>query len=376
MSTQAIRVGVIGAGRFAEQAHIPGVQAHPDGQVVALCARNRERASALAARFGVPRVYTDYQELLAQPDIGAVTIAAPDALHLPVALAALAAGKHVFCEKPLAMDAGEARRLVAAGQQAGLVNMVAFTFRYTRALLAMRRLIQEGTLGTPFAVSMQVHWGGVGFPRGSLSWRETAEASAAGIWGDGASHLFDALAYLLAPAEEVCAQMQIVPREPGTEQPESVDHATCLARLHLHAQAAAGQASAFSDREAGTVHASLLTSRVDTPYGNGDEIQVVGTNGAVNGALNRGARERLSLRRAGGRAWEEVSLPPDASTDEPRALTRMLGAFVDAVQRGRPDPDQDPDFRAGLHAQEAIDAATRSARHNRWETVRSVERAR
>jgi predicted dehydrogenase len=373
VSGQPVRIGVIGAGRFAEQAHIPGVQAHPDGQVVALCARNGERAAALAARVGVGRVYIDYHELLAQRDIDAVTVATPDALHLPVALAALEAGKHVFCEKPLAMNAQEAGLLVEAAQRTGLVTMVAFTFRYTHALQALRRLVREGTLGTPFAVNMHVHWGGVGFPRGALSWRETAAASAAGIWGDGASHLFDALAYLLAPAEAVCAQMQIVRREPGTDQPDSVDQATCLARLHVGSVGPSVHPSAFGDREVGLVQATLVTGRVDTPYGTGDAVQVVGTAGAANAALNRGARERLSLRRAASRGWEDLTLPDDATTDQPRALTRMLGAFVDAVQRGSVNADQDPDFRAGLQAQAAVDAAIVSARHERWEAVKTAE---
>jgi predicted dehydrogenase len=372
MSTQQVRVGVIGAGRFAEQAHIPGVQAHPDGAVVALCARNGERASAMAARLGIPRVYTDYHDLLAQADIDAVTVATPDALHMEVALAALAAGKHVFCEKPLAKDAGEARRLVMAAQHAGRVNMVAFTFRYTRALPALRQLLRVGALGTPFAVNMHVHWGGIGFPRGALSWRETAEMSTAGIWGDGGAHLFDALAYLLAPAQEVCAQMLIVPRPSGTEQPDSIDYATCLARLRFPIDSTAATPAAYSDREAGSVQATLLTSRMDAPYGTGDEVLVVGTEGVASIALNRGAHERASLRRAGSRAWEDLPLPTDAATDQPLALTRMLGAFIDAVQRGALDPDQDPDFRAGLHAQEAIDAALRSARHACWETVPSA----
>ena len=361
-----VRVGVIGAGRFAEQAHIPGLQAHPAGEVVALCARNRERTKAMAERFGVPRVYTDYHELLAQPDIEAVTVATPDAMHLPVALAAFDAGKHVFCEKPLAKDAAEARRMAEAAERSGLVNMVAFTFRYTRALPALRRLIREGALGTPCAANLHVHWGGVGFPRGSLSWRETAEASAAGIWGDGGSHLFDALAYVLAPAEAVCAQMMIVPRDPGVPQPDSIDYATCLARLRV---GGSGEpAPAFSDRQRGAVQATLLTSRIETPVAGGDEVQVIGTDAVASVALNRGMRERASIRRRGA-GWEDLPLGEDAYTDEPRALPRMLGAFLEAVARGALDADQDPSFRAGLHAQEAIDAAIRSARHARWEDV-------
>jgi len=378
MAETGLRVGVIGAGTFAEEAHIPGIQAHPRGQVVALCARNRERAMAMAARLGVPDVYTDYRELIARPDIDAVTVAAPDALHGPVSIAALEAGKHVFCEKPLAMTAAEARSMADAAERAersGRVAMVGFTFRYSRALQALRQLLREGALGTPFYVSMHVHWGGIGYPGANMTWLEHADSSAGGTWADGAAHLFDALAYILAPAREVCAQMMIVPREEGLPQPDSIDLATCLARVHLaetrgaalDTGTATGTPSAYADREPGTLHATLLTSRVDSPYGTGDEVQVVGTRGAASIALTRGARERASLRRAGG-GWEDVALPEDAHTDQPLALTRMMGAFVDAALRGGLGPD-DPGFAAGLRTQQAIEAAIRSARGARWEEV-------
>ncbi len=379
MAETKLRVGVIGAGTFAEEAHIPGIQAHPRGQVVALCARSRERVAAMAARLGVPDVYTDYHELIARPDIDAVTVAAPDALHGPVSIAALEAGKHVFCEKPLAMTAAEARDMAEAAVRAarsGRVAMVGFTFRYSRALQALRQLLREGALGTPFYVSMHVHWGGIGYPGANMTWLEHADQSAGGTWADGAAHLFDALSYILAPARAVCAQMMIVPREGGLPQPDSIDLATCLARVSLPERgdtaASAGTGtdapatpSAFADREPGTLHATLLTSRVDSPYGTGDEVQVVGTRGAASIALTRGARERASLRRIGGE-WEDVPLPADAHTDQPLALTRMMGAFVDAALRGELSAN-DPSFAAGLRTQEAIEAAIRSARAARWE---------
>lgn len=370
MAETRLRVGVIGAGTFAEEAHIPGIQAHPRGQVVALCARNRERATALAARLGVADVYTDYRTLIARPDIDAVTVATPDALHGPVSIAALEVGKHVFCEKPLAMSTDEARAMVDVAARSGRVAMVGFTFRYSRALQALRHLLREDALGTPFYVSMHVHWGGIGYPGANMTWLEYAAQSAGGTWADGAAHLFDALAYILAPARAVCAQMMIVPRDGGLPQPDSIDVATCLARVRLggmeHAAEAAPSA-AYADREPGTLHATLFTSRVDSPYGIGDEVQVVGTRGAASIALTRGARERASVRLIGG-DWEDMPLPEDAHTDEPLALTRMMGAFVDAALRGRLGPD-DPDFAAGLRTQEAIEAAITSARAARWEDV-------
>src|SRR5207248_4847758 len=226
---------------------------------------------------------------IARPDVDAITVATPDALHLPVAVAALEAGKHVFCEKPLAMNVAEARKMVKVADRSGLVAMVAFTFRYARALQELRRLLGQGAIGTPFHVAMQVHWGGIVAAGAPLTWREQAGASAAGSWADGGAHLFDALAYALAPAQEVCAQMMIVQREEGSPQPDSVDLAAALARLRLPGkEGSAGRPSAYADREPDTVHVSLLLSRVGQPRDVGDGIQVVGTRGAAHVSLTRG----------------------------------------------------------------------------------------
>ena len=113
----------------------------------------------------------------------------------------------------------------------------------------------------------------------------------------------------------------------------------------------------------------LLLSRVDRPREEGDGIDVVGTRGAAHVSLTRGQHERVSLLRAGSGTWEDVALPEDATTDQPRALARMMGAFVDAVVRGHLDPEQDPGFAAGLHTQLALDAGLRSARNGCWEEV-------
>jgi predicted dehydrogenase len=243
--------------------------------------------------------------------------------------------------------------------------MVAFTFRYTRALPALRRLLREGAIGTPFYVNMQVHWGGIISPQDTVTWREQAAHSAAGIFGDGGSHLFDALAYALAPVQAVCGQMMIVPRAAGSPQPDSIDLATCLARLRLPG----GQAPDFADRDSGAVHVTILTSRLTQPYTDVDSMQVVGTGGSLSIPLMRGQHEHVRLLRSGQSQWEDVPLPADANTGEPLACTRMLGAFVEAVLRGRLDPEQDPSFAAGLHAQQAIDAGLRSARSGSWESV-------
>ena len=98
-------VGVIGAHAWAEKAHLPGYAAHPQARLVAICDLVPERAEAMARQFGVERVYTDPQDLINDPDVEMVDVCTPTDTHLPLSLAAIAAGKHVLSEKPLARDA-------------------------------------------------------------------------------------------------------------------------------------------------------------------------------------------------------------------------------------------------------------------------------
>ena len=129
-----LRFAVIGAGRFAEECQIPGLQRHPNAEVVALCRRSRDLCEQTALKFGVPKVYTDHADVIADDTIDAVTIVTPNVFHHPIAIEALQAGKHVFCEKPLAMNVSEAREMYDIAEASGKIHQVAFTFRYTHCL--------------------------------------------------------------------------------------------------------------------------------------------------------------------------------------------------------------------------------------------------
>src|SRR6185436_12207854 len=135
---------VIGAGAFAEACHLPGLQAHPGAEVVALCSRRRERAEALAARFGVPRVETDLAAAIARDEVDAVSICTPNDAHREAALLAFAHGKHVFCEKPLGLTVEEAEEMTRAALASGRVHQVAFTYRFLHGIEELRRRLQAG----------------------------------------------------------------------------------------------------------------------------------------------------------------------------------------------------------------------------------------
>lgn len=142
-----IGIGIIGAGGIAEHAHIPGYFQQADARIVAVADVVVERAQALAERSGIPHAYGAIDELLLDPDVEAVSITTPNAFHAPLSLAALEAGKHVFCEKPPATSAAEAKRMKAAAERSGKILYFCLNNRFRPEVLQLRRYVQHGELG-------------------------------------------------------------------------------------------------------------------------------------------------------------------------------------------------------------------------------------
>jgi len=153
--TDKLRVGVIGAGRWARSAHLPGFTRSPLSEVVALCDLDRGKAEERAREFGVPDVYTDAGEIIARSDIDVIDVCTrggpddPDN-HERLVFAALEAGKHCLCEKPVAHDYRNTWRAHRLAESKGLKTKVGFTFRYAPAMMRMMELIGEGFIGEPF----------------------------------------------------------------------------------------------------------------------------------------------------------------------------------------------------------------------------------
>ncbi|HEY7198861.1 MAG TPA: Gfo/Idh/MocA family oxidoreductase [Candidatus Dormibacteraeota bacterium] len=125
-----VRWGVLGAAWIAEKAVLPAMREAGGAELLAIAARDPARAREVAARHGVPRVHEDYAALLADPDVDAVYLPLPNSLHLPWTERALAAGKHVLCEKPLALNATEAREMAEAARASGRLLMEAAMYRF------------------------------------------------------------------------------------------------------------------------------------------------------------------------------------------------------------------------------------------------------
>jgi predicted dehydrogenase len=144
---ERIRVGTLGAARIAPAAIVRPARQVPEVEVVAVAARDRDRAEKFAAKHGIPRVFDDYESVIADPEIDAIYNPLPNALHAEWTERAIAAGKHVLCEKPFTANAAEAQRIADMAAQTDLVVMEAFHYRYHPVAARMREIAQSGELG-------------------------------------------------------------------------------------------------------------------------------------------------------------------------------------------------------------------------------------
>lgn len=149
-ASQALRVAVLGAGAWAKFAHIPGWQRDPRCKVVAICDPQLDLAQAYAQEFNIPEASADWQAIVGRADIDVIDVCTPSATHFELAWAALEAGKHVLCEKPVAYDYRETQRAAALAKSKGLKTKLGFTFRYSPGVQYAKALIDEGFVGQPF----------------------------------------------------------------------------------------------------------------------------------------------------------------------------------------------------------------------------------
>ena len=186
-----VRVGVVGLGWWACDVHIPNLRQLPEARVAALCSRSAEgirRGLDALGDYPTPACYSRYDELLAADDVEAVVLCTPNVTHGPLALAALRAGKHVLVEKPLATDPGQCDPIVAEAAERGLIVQVGVELRCSDVVRAMRRLMDEGAIGTPLLVRTGV-WRQWGAPGG---WRADP-ANSGGTFHELAIHYLDLL---------------------------------------------------------------------------------------------------------------------------------------------------------------------------------------
>jgi predicted dehydrogenase len=192
---QKVRLAVIGAGAISQVAHIPSWKKLPDVELVAVCDTVKARAKAVAEKYKIPRYFTNDDEVFKQDDIDAVDICVPTNLHLPVALAALSAGKHVLVEKPMARNVEESEKMLEAARRYQRKLMVAMNVRFRRDAVNLKSFVDGGDLGEVFYLKCgwlrrQESWSG-------QSWLFQKKYSGGGVLMDLGIQMLDLSLWLL-----------------------------------------------------------------------------------------------------------------------------------------------------------------------------------
>jgi predicted dehydrogenase len=295
-----VQIGVLGAARIAPPALIKPAQENSDVVVAAVAARDVSRAQAFAAKHGIARVHDSYEALLADPDLDAVYNPLPNGLHGKWTRAALAAGKHVLCEKPFTANAAEAREIAEVAAQSDRVVMEAFHYRYHPLALRIEEIIASGELGKLQRVEASLC-----FPLPKFSDIRYNYALAGGATMDAGCYAIHMVRTFGGSTPEV------VSAQPKLRDPEIDRAMTAEVR--------------FAEGHTGRIRCSMWSSRLLDI-----SAHVVGDQGELR-ALNPVLPQmfhRLSVRSAAGKRVERF--PRRAS------YAYQLDAFAGAVLRGEP----------------------------------------
>ncbi len=349
-----VRVGVIGTGAIARLRHIPAFlrcQQEGSAELVAVADPQIEGAQAVANQFGIPHAYANYQDLLGLVD--AVSVCTPNLYHEPITLAALAAGKHVLCEKPIAMDAAGARRMYEQAQAANLITAVNFRYRFIPAAWFAHDLIAGGELGEIYHIYAHYFNGSLTDPMTPMAWRQAKAESGSGALGDLGSHMIDLCRYWIGDIARVQGHLRTFTTERptpggGISTVDVDDASTTLLRFVNGAEAV------------------INASRNGFGHNNYQRVEVYGSKGGLIYEIEKadvgGTELRLCLGAGQARynAFATVPVPPTYLAANPE---RAMTDFIAAIRAQTP---MTPDFADGLRCQEVLDAVEQSANGGGW----------
>jgi len=346
-SKSKTQFGVVGAGLWGSF-HCKTLNALPNAELAAVCDLDAKRAQAMQEQFGARKAYTEYRELIADPEIEAVTVATPDFAHADIVMAALTAGKHVLSEKPLATTLEEAEKIAALAAKSKVKVMVDFHNRVNPAVHAMKEAIGAGEIGLPLHASARLS-NTLFVPFDMLSW--AAKSSA--LWFIG-SHAVDALRFTL-DAEVVRVQAM---KRHGFLAGQGID----TADVHM----------ALLEFDNGAV-ASLENSWVlprDLPLVFDFKMEIVGEKGSVEiSTAQNGTFKKYT--GAGLRADDMLGVTPAAGGRIGGFVMEAIARFVDAVTLDAPVL---ADAEDGLQVTRVLTAIEEAAKTG--ESVKLPKRAR
>jgi predicted dehydrogenase len=364
MSRGPLNIAIIGCGGITIQNHLPGFAICPGVKVVAVCDTDEAKLSQARAQSGASIVSANYADIVKREDIHAVVIATPNVTHAPIALEAIRHGKHVLCEKPLAMNYAEAEQMAHAANRSGVRHMTALTYRFVPAMRYLAHLVQRGDLGEPYhyrSCRLQ-DWG-----TRNLGWRQLKALAGSGELGDMLSHRIDFAHLLMGPMSRLVANAKQWHPVRGGAVNDLDDWVALLAE--------------FESGATGVLESSKLASGRNESWRSLDFVEINGRERSF--VFTTADWNKLQTGKADGPGLETIDVPPEfwktpgspreSRSGDPLVTFRYDQAweFVDAIRSNRPCT---PSFDEGARVQAVMDAAMRSVEGTKWVEVKKSQK--
>lgn len=357
MGNQNVRIGIVGTG-FGQSAMLPGFRLADGAEVVAICSRRRDRAEAAAQAHGIAMAFDDYHAMLAQARLDLFCVVTPVATHATMTLAAIAAGCHVLCEKPAALDTAEALAMMNAAQSAGVIHMIDHELRFNPTRAKIAELIGANYVGkVRYASIRNVSGMRANSQRAWDWWSELAQGG--GALGASGSHQVDLLRWWLGDIVAVSGRIDT-----------HVRHRPDPARGgELRAVDSDDQFSFIAELASGAA-AHVFVSTV-AYLGGSNQVEIHGDSGS----LVLDSDDRLWGQQLDQSIPEEFTVldPLEGIAGVPtnvwgRSFVHLARELVEAIAKGRPLA-RGASFVDGLRCQQALDAVRRSHEQRCWIAV-------
>jgi predicted dehydrogenase len=380
-----LRIGLIGYG-FMGRAHSNAYRQAArffdlpiELNLQACAGRNEANIRRFAEQWGYASWELDWRRLIERPDIDVIDIATPNNSHHEIALAAARAGKHVLCEKPLAMNLAQAEEMVAAVEKSGVANMVWYNYRRVPAITLAKQVVEEGRIGKPFhyratynqdwTISPDVPQGGAAL------WRLDANVAGSGVTGDLLAHSIDTAEWLNGPIQEVTARTetfvkQRIHSESGQLEPVRIDDACMFLAVFANGSLGTFESTRYArgrknynsfelNGELGSIFFDLENPHLLEYFQHADPI----------------TRTKLESHLTG---WRSVHVTnsehpymkhwwvPGCTIGYEHTFTHAVADFVMGLHSG---VATQPDFRSAMRTQQVCDAVLQSAESRQWVVV-------
>lgn len=380
-----VRVAVLGASGWMGKVHTMAYQTFPHffrdsggtARVVALVEANAAAAKDLAFRAPGAKILTTWQEAVADPDVDLIDICLPDSLHYEVAKAALAAGKHVYCEKPLADTAAQARELADVAHQKGLITRVGHAFPRNPVHDLAKEILEAGEIGDIKLFKACQHVDMYGDPLAPYMWRANGDLAPTGIIGDTGSHVFSFMEFLVGKVSSLIADNFIVTEKRPVVNGLGYGEDTVLAGDEEWSDITNPDGSNILCAFANGARGLVDFSRVATGRKFMQTYEVYGTKGSLAYTYDEVNRLRFYTNddKVGRRGYREIDVGPEHETF--RAFLPLpnfaLGyneskiiEVAEVVQSIVSNQPMWPTFETGHHICQIVDACMKSSRLKRW----------